>query len=471
MPLWASYLVKAYAWRGMFSEGGLIDWLGAPFGLALAGLRADRHHRHAGLPVAAVHDPADLRRARAAAGLAARGVRPTSAARPLARRCAGWCCRWSFPAIVAGLDLHVLAVARRLHRGADRRRHQPDARQRRLRQRRRGQQPAVRGRASRPSRSWSCSSTSPPSAAPAPWRTCERCSARPPAPLAGVFTGAGAGASSTCRWRWWCSTRSTPTGPSPGRRSGLHPALVEGGVRTAPGARDALLTSASRSALLATADRAGARARWLALALQRYRFFGRNAVSLLIILPIALPGIVTGIALNNAFRTILGIELGFCTIVIAHATFCIVTVFNNVHRPAAPARRATSRRRRWTSAPARSRRSGWSPSRCCARRCWPAALLAFGLSLRRDRRDHVHRRRREQTLPIWIFQNLFRPNQAPVVNVVAAVLVLLSRSRSTSPSGCPPGSPSPPPPPPDAVRRWRRRPRRRRRRPRRAARR
>ena len=67
-----------------------------------------------------------------------------------------------------------------------------------------------------------------------------------------------------------------------------------------------------------------------AFALQRYRFFGRDAVSLLIILPIALPGIVTGIALNNAFRTMFGWELGFLTIVVAHATFCIVTVFNNV---------------------------------------------------------------------------------------------------------------------------------------------
>jgi len=64
--------------------------------------------------------------------------------------------------------------------------------------------------------------------------------------------------------------------------------------------------------------------------LQRFDFYGRDAVSLLVILPIALPGIVTGIALNNAFRTIFGRQLGFVTIVIAHATFCIVTVFNNV---------------------------------------------------------------------------------------------------------------------------------------------
>ena len=68
----------------------------------------------------------------------------------------------------------------------------------------------------------------------------------------------------------------------------------------------------------------------MALALQRYRFFGKNSVNLLVILPIALPGIVTGIALNNAFRGILGLQLSILTVIIAHATFCIVTVFNNV---------------------------------------------------------------------------------------------------------------------------------------------
>ncbi|MDY7556169.1 ABC transporter permease [Cryobacterium sp. 10C3] len=68
----------------------------------------------------------------------------------------------------------------------------------------------------------------------------------------------------------------------------------------------------------------------ISLALQRFAFFGRDAVSLLVILPIALPGIITGIALNNAFRTIMGIQLSIATVIIAHATFCIVTVFNNV---------------------------------------------------------------------------------------------------------------------------------------------
>jgi putative spermidine/putrescine transport system permease protein len=94
------------------------------------------------------------------------------------------------------------------------------------------------------------------------------------------------------------------------------------------GARSALLVSVE-VALLATVVSL-VLGTMTALALQRYRFFGRSGVSLLVILPIALPGIVTGIALNNAFRTVFGLELGFVTIVVAHATFCIVTVFNNV---------------------------------------------------------------------------------------------------------------------------------------------
>ena len=128
-----------------------------------------------------------------------------------------------------------------------------------------------------------------------------------------------------------------------------------------------------------------------ALALQRYRFFGRDTVSLLIILPIALPGIVTGIALTNAFLTMLGIQLGFFTLVVAHATFCIVTVFNNMHGAAAPARRQPRggldgpRRRHVHDVPA-----GHLPDAAlgaAGRR--PAGVRA---ELRRDHRDHVHRR-------------------------------------------------------------------------------
>ena len=70
-----------------------------------------------------------------------------------------------------------------------------------------------------------------------------------------------------------------------------------------------------------------------AFAVARYRFFGREAISILIVLPIALPGIVTGIALSNAITTTLapvGINFGLFTVIVGHATFCVVVVYNNV---------------------------------------------------------------------------------------------------------------------------------------------
>ncbi len=101
MPLWASYLVKAYAWRGMLSSNGLDRADRRAVRAGHAGLRAGGDDDHAGLPVAAVHDPAHLRGPGAGARLAVRGVgRPRRRLR--GRRCAGSCCRWSFPAIVAG---------------------------------------------------------------------------------------------------------------------------------------------------------------------------------------------------------------------------------------------------------------------------------------------------------------------------------------------------------------------------------
>ena len=66
-----------------------------------------------------------------------------------------------------------------------------------------------------------------------------------------------------------------------------------------------------------------------ALALQRYDFFGKNAISFLFVLPIALPGVITGIALQSTFK-LFGISLGLHTIVVAHATFCVVVAYNNV---------------------------------------------------------------------------------------------------------------------------------------------
>ena len=100
----------------------------------------------------------------------------------------------------------------------------------------------------------------------------------------------------------------------------------------APGPRDALRTSVE-AGLGATAI-ALVLGSLLALALTRYRFFGRNAISLLVILPIALPGIVTGIALQSVIQNLLnpvfGINAGLFTIIVGHATFCVVVIFNNV---------------------------------------------------------------------------------------------------------------------------------------------
>src|SRR4051794_24836704 len=95
-----------------------------------------------------------------------------------------------------------------------------------------------------------------------------------------------------------------------------------------PGVRDAIVTSV-RVGLVATAL-AMVLGAMLAFALSRYRFFGRQTLSLLVILPIALPGIVTALALRTAFRSVLGVELSIWSVVISHATFCIVVIYNNV---------------------------------------------------------------------------------------------------------------------------------------------
>ena len=111
-----------------------------------------------------------------------------------------------------------------------------------------------------------------------------------------------------------------------------------------------------------------------AMAVARYRFFGREAVSFLVILPIALPGIVTGMALNATFREVLepfGVGLGLFTVIVGHATFCIVVIFNNV----VARLRRTSRSFEEASADlgaSPGRRSATSRSRRCARRWWRA---------------------------------------------------------------------------------------------------
>lgn len=163
----------------------------------------------------------------------------------------------------------------------------------------------------------------------------------------------------------------------------------------------------------------------ISLALQRFAFFGRDAVSLLVILPIALPGIITGIALNNFFRTIMGIPLSIWTVVIAHATFCIVTVFNNV----------IARLRRMgvnlEEASADLGAGVWTTFRLVTFPQLRSALLAGGLLAFALSFDEIivttfTAGSGVTTLPIFILNNMFRPNQAPIVAVIAVVLVVVS---------------------------------------------
>lgn len=166
----------------------------------------------------------------------------------------------------------------------------------------------------------------------------------------------------------------------------------------------------------------------IAFAVQRHRFFGRRTLSFLVVLPIALPGIITGIALNSAFRSVLpplGLGFGLLTVIIGHATFCVVIVFNNV----------VARLRRIPGSYEEAAMDlGADTFQVFRDITWPlvrsavlvGALLAFALSFDEIVVTTFTAGAGVQTLPVWIFGNMARPQQAPVVNVVAAVLVLLS---------------------------------------------
>lgn len=191
------------------------------------------------------------------------------------------------------------------------------------------------------------------------------------------------------------------------------------------GARDALWTSV-RAGLGATAI-ALVLGTLIAFACQRYKFFGREAISF-VVLPIALPGIVTGVALNTAFRTVLeplGVGLGMFTVVVGHATFCIVVVFNNVI--ARLRRMPGSYEEAAMDLGAHTFRTFVDITFPLVRSALVAGgLLAFALSFDEIVVTTFTAGPGVQTLPVWIFSNMARPQQAPVVNVVAAVLVLLS---------------------------------------------
>ena len=160
-----------------------------------------------------------------------------------------------------------------------------------------------------------------------------------------------------------------------------------------------------------------------ALAVSRYSFIGRESISYVVILPIALPGIVTGMALSTTFAQI-GFPLGFLAIVVGHATFCIVIVYNN----------AIARMRRIAGSFEEASADLGADSFTTFRRVtFPAlrsamlagGLLAFALSF-----DEVivtiFTAGGVKTLPIWIFQSFRLANQVPLVNVAGVVAILLS---------------------------------------------
>jgi putative spermidine/putrescine transport system permease protein len=189
-----------------------------------------------------------------------------------------------------------------------------------------------------------------------------------------------------------------------------------------PGARDAFLTSL-KVGVAATAF-ALVLGTLASLAVSRFRFFGRETISFLVILPIALPGIVTGVALNSTF-TFLGIDLGLFTIVVGHATFCIVVVYNNV---VARLRRVSGS---FEEASADLGATPWTTFRRVTMPSMQTALvagglLAFGLSFDEIIVTTFTAGAGEQTLPLWIFSNFSRPNQLPIVNVVAVLVILIS---------------------------------------------
>ena len=160
-----------------------------------------------------------------------------------------------------------------------------------------------------------------------------------------------------------------------------------------------------------------------AFAIHRFRFFGRESVSFLLVLPIALPGIITGMALNS-FYVFAGLGFSMWTIVIGHATFCVVVVYNNV----------LARLRRSPSSLIEASQDlgadGWQTFRFVV---WPVlstalvagGLLAFALSF-----DEVvvttFTAGAQSTLPIFILDNLRQGQQLPVINVVAFFVIVVT---------------------------------------------
>lgn len=158
-------------------------------------------------------------------------------------------------------------------------------------------------------------------------------------------------------------------------------------------------------------------------AVYRYNFFGKEAISFILILPIALPGIVTGIAMRSAI-SLLQIPFSFWTIIIGHATFCVVTVYNNVL--ARFRRTSGSMAEASMDLGANSFQTFWHivlPNIGTA--LLAGGILAFSLSF-----DEVivttFTAGQQQTLPIWMFSQMLKPRNRPITNVTAMLVVLIT---------------------------------------------
>jgi putative spermidine/putrescine transport system permease protein len=160
-----------------------------------------------------------------------------------------------------------------------------------------------------------------------------------------------------------------------------------------------------------------------AAALTRYRFFGRDVISLMLVLPLALPGIVTGIAFNSGFAR-LGVDLSRATLITAHATFCIVIVFNNV---AARMRQLSPNLEEASADLGADQLHTFLHVRLplLASSLLAGGLLAFALSFDEIIVTTFTAAGGFQTLPLWIFQNMFRDTSLPLVNVTATFVVLV----------------------------------------------
>jgi putative spermidine/putrescine transport system permease protein len=161
-----------------------------------------------------------------------------------------------------------------------------------------------------------------------------------------------------------------------------------------------------------------------AMAVARHAFFGRQTVSFFLVLPIALPGVVTGIALRTTFVT-LGIDFGLLTIVVGHATFCVVVAYNNV----------IARLRRMPRSPEEASVDLGADAFSTFRRITlpsmgtallSGGLLAFALSFDEIIVTNFTAGAGTQTVPMWILTAIQRPNELPVANVVALVLIVVS---------------------------------------------